>query len=570
MAQLLSTWIDGFLGSAKASTAKAYNTGGKIIPQFAETFTTGMMGAGWKIYKDAYDTWTLEIDKLRIRQSLTAQELIVEQTKAICGALGITQACGKVKAVTLHEYIPEGSTSGQKYYRMEMEGDDVHGYGGFKKGDFIRCQKINTTDPDATFEMGGYWVQLSDVQENGKYIMAWLSEFEDVDFCKEFKQDDITQRGEYVFDGGQGEFDTPTAGDNIVQFGSATDATRRSAIYLHATNGYPAVDVMDGINSRSFRGCIKARLGYGIDGNNSLGLFTSAGRILSRNADGTTLYELSPDGTVNLGKGAITYSPTTGQTVLSNTTVKMTDSEGETAVEMNPDTGTYTFRGTVVATAGEFNGLSAGFTASSVCTVTKDTFWKFFEMFKPNDSTAKSKEYIRPCRATLGKIYVLISAPESALCQTSQGTKYVNIYLPPYAKGGQTPWQGLSMMGQSFTFIICSDTSSSTEKKHIPEVWLRSTDMRFAIDPNGEFDNTNEPQKIAGTLNGHIIDCGYVAEYECRSLKAAYDDKGNKLLQTVWQCRRCVYDDYDLWDYTDDTSKSGFPIASTPQQFVTW
>lgn len=479
MAQLLSTWIYGFIGSAETTTERTFNASGKFIPTFKETFTAGMDGAGWKIYPDATTgKYTLEIDKLRIRQSLTAQELIVEQTRAICGSLGITQACGKVKAVTWHTYTDDKGSE-RRYVRMEMEGDATHGYGGFQKGDFIRCQKIGSSDPDFT-GIKGYWVQLSDVQENGKYIMAWASEFYDVELKEEDPTEDLTERGEYVYDRGQDEFDGPEEGDNIVQFGSATDKARQGAIYMHTVNGYPAIDVLQGISERSFRGCLKARLGYGVNGTQGLGLFTSAGRILSQDTNGQTVYDLKPDGSVNLGKGAIKYDPTTGVTSLTNTTVKIANKSGETAVEISPNADTAYFKGKVIATEGEFtgkvtatsgkftgeiqaekgifNGVTAGLRMNQVTEITTANFAEFLKLETTADTSSTPNRYFLNLGGGTTNVIVVRTIPTDATLVTYLSVKYLGVRLPPYDKSDTETARGMAFLGQEFYIFNYSTT----------------------------------------------------------------------------------------------------------------
>lgn len=486
MAQLLSTWISGFVGSAETTTEKTFNASGKFIPTFKETFVTGMDGAGWKISPDTFGKYTLEIDKLRIRQSLTAQELIVEQTRAICGSLGITQACGKVKAVTWHEYTTDSGTT-QRYVRMEMEGDATHGYGGFQRGDFIRCQKVGGSDPDFT-GIKGYWIELSDMQENGRYIMAWEREFSQVELEDEDTAEELTQRGECVNELGYNDFDYPEAGDNIVQFGSSTDPARRGAIFMHTVGGYPAIDVLEGISSRSFKGCLKARLGYGVNGTQGLGLFTSAGRILSQDANGQAIYDLKPDGSVSLGKGAIKYDPVTGVTSLNDTTIKITGKSGTTAVEIDPNSDTSYFKGKVIATEGEFtgkvtatsgkftgeiqaekgifNGVTAGLRMNQVTEITAANFAEFLKLETAADTSSTPDRYFLNLGGGTTSVIVLRSYPTDTTLTAYLGTSYLGIRLPPYDKSDTETARGMAFLGQEFYIFNYSATPLKLYTQH--------------------------------------------------------------------------------------------------------
>lgn len=111
-------------------------------PDFA---SNGFAGSGWAAQTAADGKTYVEADNLRIRGTLTAFELVIEKIRAICGALGISQACGRVKSV-------DGDATN---YYLVLEGDDTHGYGGFQADDFIRCQRW-TSDGAR-----GYWVRVS-------------------------------------------------------------------------------------------------------------------------------------------------------------------------------------------------------------------------------------------------------------------------------------------------------------------------------------------------------------------------------------------------------------------------
>ena len=94
-------------------------------------------GTSWQLHQDPHThAATLTADHLRIRGTLTAYELIIRQVRALCGSLGITQACGRVRSVDL--------TTGRYSYHLHLEGDPIHGYGGFQPGDYIRCQRYTT------------------------------------------------------------------------------------------------------------------------------------------------------------------------------------------------------------------------------------------------------------------------------------------------------------------------------------------------------------------------------------------------------------------------------------------
>ena len=278
-------------------------------------------GAGWAIVRDTNGLSTLVADNLRLRGTLTAHELVVRQVRAICGALGISQACGKVREV---DYDAESSS-----YHLVMEGDATHGYGGFQNGDLIRCQRFTQNG------INGYWVQISDVVDGGRILtvqrneFAWIhqgsgqNDYDCCDYGSLIVNDDnaiiTTDDGLYALaygyskngDASYNEACLPMPGDEIVQYGSSINKERQSAIYIHTdANGTPAIDLLEGIKTKSFDGCLRCRLG-GVLPDGGFGLYVNNGTILSTNSN-KEHYALRPDGSFNLGQGAIKYDPTNG------------------------------------------------------------------------------------------------------------------------------------------------------------------------------------------------------------------------------------------------------------------
>lgn len=303
MARLLSTWFDGFIGSAKATGNFVLNALGKKVPEMAEHYMSDFGGYGWKMQEDANGKYILELDSLKIRESLIAHELIIDQIRAICGSLGISQACGKVKEVQ----------SDSTNYYLIMEGEETHGYGGFAAKDFIRCQRWTGNG------LKGYWVKVNFLGDNGNghqnVLAISKSEFKGV-----INQDNGT-KADNVSES-TSSMSLPSAGDEIVQYGNEIDKTRQSAIYIHANgNGQPALDILTGIHSKSFDGCLACRLGGDLP-NGGFGLYSKNGRVMSQSESGEVHYTLNPDGTFELGKGAISYDGKGTVTIGSNVVIK--------------------------------------------------------------------------------------------------------------------------------------------------------------------------------------------------------------------------------------------------------
>lgn len=302
--------------------------------------SNGFAGSGWAAQTADDGQTYVEADNLRIRGRLTAFELVIEKIRAICGALGISQACGRVKSV-------DGDATN---YYLVLEGDDTHGYGGFQANDYIRCQRWTTNGAR------GYWVRVSFIGStaggHNNVLAINRSEFDaaivepqagEVN-AYDHAQDVTAQVAQLVTDDRTalitaddgtsllladnsdptiaGLMVLPEVGDELVQYGNATDTTRQSAIYIHANGtGQPAIDLLTGITSKSFVGCLACRLG-GYLPTGGFGLYAKNGQIISLSPDGhTTHYSLNPDGSFSLGQGAIQYNGKGNVTIGNNVTI---------------------------------------------------------------------------------------------------------------------------------------------------------------------------------------------------------------------------------------------------------
>lgn len=311
MARLLSTWFNGFVGSARSTGNKVLNAFGKVVCEMQEYFASDFMGHGWKIFNSGSEEspeYTLEIDNVKVRKAFIAHELITDQVRAICGSLGISQACGKVKEVSLRT-----DEHGNQYYLIKLEGEATHGYGGFAKNDLIRCQRVEVGSDGVTKGIKGYWVKIESANMKEGWFTVMASEF-----VGEIYQNDDTEK---VLNNDV-PMNLPAAGDEIVQYGNTTDTSRQNAIYLHATeNGVPTIDLLNGVNSKSFSGKIVASLGRIPDGG-GFGLYLQNGTIISLNSNsGKYNYHFNENGSFSLGQGAIDYDPKTGVVTIGSDVV---------------------------------------------------------------------------------------------------------------------------------------------------------------------------------------------------------------------------------------------------------
>ena len=311
MARLLSTWFNGFVGSARSTGNKVLNAFGKVVCEMQEYFASDFMGHGWKIFNSGSEEspeYTLEIDNVKVRKAFIAHDLIIDQVRAICGSLGISQACGKVKEVSLRT-----DEHGNQYYLIKLEGEATHGYGGFVKNDLIRCQRVEVGSDGVTKGIKGYWVKIESANMKEGWFTVMASEF-----VGEIKQE---EESEFV-ESNDVPMNLPAAGDEIVQYGNITDTSRQNAIYLHATeNGVPTIDLLNGVNSKSFSGKIVASLGRIPDGG-GFGLYLQNGTIISLNSNsGKYNYHFKENGSFSLGQGAIDYDPATGVVTIGSDVV---------------------------------------------------------------------------------------------------------------------------------------------------------------------------------------------------------------------------------------------------------
>lgn len=311
MARLLSTWFNGFVGSARSTGNKVLNAFGKVVCEMQEYFASGFMGHGWKIFNSGSEEspeYTLEIDNVKVRKAFIAHELIIDQVRAICGSLGISQACGKVKEVSLRT-----DEHGNQYYLIKLEGEATHGYGGFAKNDLIRCQRVEVGSDGVTKGIKGYWVKIESANMKEGWFTVMASEF-----VGEIYQNDDTEK---VLNNDV-PMNLPAAGDEIVQYGNTTEPSRQNAIYLHATeNGVPTIDLLNGVNSKSFSDKIICSLGR-IPNSEAFGLYMRKGTIVSFDDEtGKDNYIFDHDGYFDLGRGAITYNPATGVVTIGSDVV---------------------------------------------------------------------------------------------------------------------------------------------------------------------------------------------------------------------------------------------------------
>ena len=176
-------------------------------------FVDGMTGEGWQLWMDALTGLSkLTIDKVTIRQTLVALELLIQKVRSIGGQFVVSAASGKIKTVA-----KDGDN-----YKITFEQDNE-----FVAHDLMRCAEFTGAS------LRGYWVEVSASDGNG--ITVPVSEFGGVE---------------------------PKEGDECVLMGNTQNRLRQNLISIAATeDGQPRVDVLDGVSTKNFDGCLRVRLG---------------------------------------------------------------------------------------------------------------------------------------------------------------------------------------------------------------------------------------------------------------------------------------------------------------------
>ena len=174
-------------------------------------FVDGLTGEGFQLWIDEQGLANLTVDKMTARQVAVFFEMLIQKVRSVGGQIVVSAANGKIKSVELKD----------GYYKINFEQENT-----FIAHDLMRA---------ATFTGGAlksYWVEIAAVEGNSVLVA-------------------------------EEEFDTPPeAADECVLMGNTENPMRQSLISIAATeDGQPRIDVINGVNKKSFAGCLRARLG---------------------------------------------------------------------------------------------------------------------------------------------------------------------------------------------------------------------------------------------------------------------------------------------------------------------
>ena len=184
-------------------------------------FSTGALGAGFCLKKDENGDSYLEVDRMLVRKVATFIRLLIQQVKHVGGQIILTPAsmsCVKIEDKGDFYRCYFENTDGERTIEQE-----------FVVGDLARAQTFNVKEG---------------VNENVTNTYYWRA---------------VVGVGDNYIDLSKTDCDTgstePKAGDDIVQLGNKSDATRQAAIILSAYgNDAPYFKLYRGINSYSLDG----------------------------------------------------------------------------------------------------------------------------------------------------------------------------------------------------------------------------------------------------------------------------------------------------------------------------
>lgn len=245
------------------------------------SFANGV--SGWRInWENGLSE--LEIDNLRVRQTMSVVELLIQRMRSVGGSIIVSSADGKIKEIE----------EAENEYKLFFEQENT-----YRQYDLIRCQTFTGAS------IKSYWVEV-DFADNR---------------CVTIKKSE--------FDG----YSLPAVGDETVLLGSAKNTKRQNAIIISATeDGQPRIDILDGIKSKSLEGCLRTRLGnldgiidgqFGTnqphgDGLYSDNVFLKGNFVLSsRNESVETMFSITEDG-IKSSMESLQTEAIKGKTLLYN------------------------------------------------------------------------------------------------------------------------------------------------------------------------------------------------------------------------------------------------------------
>lgn len=215
LSRLLDDTAEGNITFKKEITVEQLATIARCVVDMisSPSFVDGFTGEGFQIWKSiATGDWNMTIDNLTIRKMFTVFELLVQKIRSVGGMIVVSAADGKIETV---EQVGNN-------YEITFASAN-----GFLPNDLIRHQVFTGEKVDY------YWTEVQSV--DGNKVVIPVSEFEGI---------------------------VPQVGDECVLMGNTKNKLRQGLITIAATeDGQPHIDVLTGVNKKSFEGNLAVRMG---------------------------------------------------------------------------------------------------------------------------------------------------------------------------------------------------------------------------------------------------------------------------------------------------------------------
>ena len=183
-------------------------------------FVSGFAGSGWKLNPTSND-FTLELDNMFLRGTLSVFELLIQQIRATNGAVFVTSAA-KVESSS-------GLSSSDDDGTITFEDPSGNNICPFLENDIIMMQRIN---PGA--------LVAGDAAGGATNVIKKLV----------YKVSSVSNNVATVTNIGYDNTTSPEPGDDFVRIGNTTNTDRQGLLYLTSDDSNaPFMDIKDGVDS---------------------------------------------------------------------------------------------------------------------------------------------------------------------------------------------------------------------------------------------------------------------------------------------------------------------------------
>ena len=183
-------------------------------------FVSGFAGSGWKLNPTSND-FTLELDNMFLRGTLSVFELLIQQIRATNGAVFVTSAA-KVESSS-------GLSSSDDDGTITFEDPSGNNICPFLANDIIMMQRIN---PGA--------LVAGDASGGATNVIKKLV----------YKVSSVSNNVATVTNIGYNNTTSPESGDDFVRIGNTTNTDRQGLLYLTSDDSNaPFMDIKDGVDS---------------------------------------------------------------------------------------------------------------------------------------------------------------------------------------------------------------------------------------------------------------------------------------------------------------------------------